>query len=60
MYSYKFSIIPRTLHESGNWIEHSSRSFTTVMQAQNATIATNMVQSQYGGNNTKIIFMGQA
>jgi hypothetical protein len=59
MHSYKFSVTPRTLHESGGWIEHSSRNFTTVVQARNSTEATNMVQAQYG-NSSKIIFLGSA
>jgi hypothetical protein len=58
MYSYKFSITPRTLHESGGWIEHSSRIFTTVVQARNSSEATNMVQAQYG--NSKIQYLGSA
>jgi len=59
MYSYKFSVTPRSLHESGGWIEHSSRNFTTIVQARNSTEATNMVQGQYG-NSSKVQFLGQA
>ena len=59
MYSYKFSVTPRSLHESGGWIEHSSRNFTTVVQARNSTEAINMVQGQYG-NYSKVQFLGQA
>jgi hypothetical protein len=58
MQSFKFSITPRTLHESGGWIEHSTRNFTTIVQARNATEATNMVQGQYG--NSKIQYLGSA
>jgi len=59
MHSYKFSVTPRTLHESGGWIEHSTRNFTTVVQARNPTEATNMVQAQYG-TTSKVIYLGPA
>jgi hypothetical protein len=56
MNSYKFSITPRTLHESGGWVEHGI--FTTVVQARNSTEATTMVKAQYG--NSKIQYLGPA
>jgi len=57
MNSYKFSITPRTLHESGGWVEHGN--FIAVIQARNSTEATSMAQAQYG-NTCKIVFIGSA